>query len=293
MKRVLMALMLIFLVFSLIGCGGNNGTAGSEPSQSGQVDAGAAEESGADGQTGQPEQMQQPPQAEEPAQANGKGIICDNYGAFFDAKGEFNDYVLEQSEGHEIVSVSLPLATVFELHILEYLLPLEFMGQSIKTLGKYDPDFEMIMFQQWADDVEVFYDEDTGYELKYTDTQGSKVEIKAEYDGDADSLRLEAYKDGVPVLMFEYVKSPGGYAAQYNFETVVRYEMVTPIDGLCTYKIIFEESNGSCARFDNVTSEPESIFGKAPDAAAFIEGATHWFSVTNGSFTGNLGGDTF
>ncbi len=293
MKRVLMALMLIFLVFSLIGCGGNNGTAGSEPSQSGQVDAGAAEESGADGQTGQPEQMQQPPQAEEPAQANGKGIICDNYGAFFDAKGEFNDYVLEQSEGHEIVSVNLPLATVFELHILEYLLPLEFMGQSIKTLGKYDPDFELVMFKQWADDVEVFYDEDIGYGLKYTDTQGSKVEIKAEYDGDADSLRLEAYKDSVPVLMFEYVKSPGGYAAQYHFETVVRYEMVTPIEGLCTYKIIFEESNGSCARFDNVTSEPESIFGKAPDAAAFIEGATHWFSVTNGNFTGNLGGETF
>lgn len=291
MKRVLMALMLILLVFSLTGCGG---TAGNEPPQSGQVDAGAAEESGAAGQTGQPEQTQQPPQAEEPAQADGEGIICDNYRAFFDAKGEFNDYVLEQSEGHEIVSVNLPLATVFELHIFDYLLPLEFMGESIKTLGKYDPDFELVMFQQvCADDVEVFYDEDTGYELKYTDTQGSKVEIKAKYDGDADSLRLEAYKDGVPVLMFEFIKTAGGYAAQYHFETVVRYEMATPIVGLCTYRTIFEESNGSCARFDNVTSEPESIFGKAPDAAAFIEGATHWFSVTNGNFTGNLGGETF
>jgi hypothetical protein len=63
--------------------------------------------------------------------------------------------------------------------------------------------------------------------------------------------------------------------------------------GLCTYKLIFKGNNGSWARYDNVASEPESILGRTPDAGSFIDGAAHWFTVSDGKFTGNLNGNAF
>ncbi len=51
--------------------------------------------------------------------------------------------------------------------------------------------------------------------------------------------------------------------------------------------------NGSCARFDNVKTEPAPIFDNALDAESFIEGVTHRFTIKVGSFTGNLGGEKF
>jgi hypothetical protein len=168
------------------------------------------------------------------------------------------------------------------------------MGESVKAMGKFDENLETIMMQTgWADDAKIEYSEGAGYVVKGTDTDGSAMEVRATYDGDADSVRLEAYVDGDLELMFEYVKAPGGYAAQYHFINVIGIDKATPIEGLCTYRIIFNGSNGSCARFDNAEAQPESIFGTIPDAASFIEGATHWYTLTDGSFTGNLGGEAF
>ena len=94
-------------------------------------------------------------------------------------------------------------------------------------------------------------------------------------------------------LLFEYSRMPEGYAAQYYFESVTHMDKAAPIYGLCTYRLIFTGSNGSCARFDNVSSEPDSIYGGIPDTQTFIDGATHWFTITDGKFTGNLGGNQF
>jgi hypothetical protein len=63
--------------------------------------------------------------------------------------------------------------------------------------------------------------------------------------------------------------------------------------GLCTYRLIFAGTNGTCARFDNVSSEPDSILGSIPDPQSFIGGATHWFTIANGEFTGKLNGKDF
>ena len=52
-------------------------------------------------------------------------------------------------------------------------------------------------------------------------------------------------------------------------------------------------TNGSCARFDNVSSEPESIFRNIPDKQSSIEGAAYWFTITDGEFTGKLGEKEF
>lgn len=284
MKRLTAGMLAFLLVLSLAACGGGS----AEPSDSVPSDGGDVAQE-------QAEPSEQPQQAEQPSQTDrGSGAICENYEAYSDAKSEFDDYVLDQSHSHEVVSVKLTLATVNELRIFDYILPLSFMGESIKSLGKYDAAFEQLMFKTaYGDDVEIAYDADTGYVVKYTDTNGSKIEVTAEYDGDAHSLGTETYKDGDLALLFEYVKTAGGYAAQYYYQGVIGYDKATPIEGMCTYRILFEGKNGSCARFDNAQAPPESILGATPDAASFIEGATHWFTITDGSFTGNLGGDAF
>ncbi len=180
-----------------------------------------------------------------------------------------------------------------ELKNLDYLLPLSFLGESQKSLGKFDAAMETTMLQAgWAEDTVLTYEE-AGYLLKGTDTQGSELEIKVRYDDKADSLQLEGHKDGALDFFFEYSRMPEGYVAQYYYETVTHMEKATPIYGWCTYRLFFEGSNGSCARFDNVSSEPDSIYGGIPDKQSFIEGATHWFTITDGSFTGYLGGQEF
>jgi len=68
----------------------------------------------------------------------------------------------------------------------------------------------MIMFKTgWGDDVEVTYNQDTGYVVAHTDDSGSAIQVRAMYDGDTDSLRVEAYKDGVLDLLFEYIRTAG------------------------------------------------------------------------------------
>ena len=93
--------------------------------------------------------------------------------------------------------------------------------------------------------------------------------VMVKYDENADSLWLVGHKDGTLEMVLEYSKTPGGYAAQYHYETVVGQDKLVPIYGMCTYRLIFEGNNGTCARFDNVSSEPESIFGSIPDKQSF------------------------
>ncbi|MCC7571510.1 hypothetical protein KO465_09375 [Candidatus Micrarchaeota archaeon] len=278
MKR-LFALTLVFIMFlALAGCGGKSDTAQNKPDDSGQTEP----QQTVTDQTSAPEKA-----------SDGEGIICVSYEAYDSAWHAFSDYIVEQSGDHEIVAVHQSTAMPLELKNLNYLLPLSFLGQSQQSLGKFDAAMEAGMLEVWADDVSLTYDEMGGYLLKGTDTGGSALEIKTRYDGQADSLRLEGYQDGNLDMVFEYSKTPDGYAAQYYYETIIGNDKFTPIYGLCTYRIIITGSNGSCARFDNVSSEPASIFGHVPDEKTFIEGAAHWFTITNGEFAGKLGGKEF
>jgi hypothetical protein len=295
MKRLLTVILAILLMFSIAACGGNKKSVGKESSGAGQVKKEPAESKESKGQTEETDQKEQTELVDSPAQAAGQtDIICVNYKAYSEARNKFDEYVLEQSYDHKIVSAKLSMAVVLELKTINYLLTLEFMGESIKSFGKFDADFETKMLKiGWADDAELEYNEGTRYTLKGTNSDGSALEIKVVYDGRSDSLRLEGYKDDTLEIIFEYIRTGGGYAAQYYFETIIGYDRGTAIEGLCTYRTIFDGDNGSCARFDNVKSEPASIFGSVPDAESFIEGATHWFTIKDGSFTGNLGGEKF
>lgn len=280
MKRIL-ALILIFIVLlSIAACGGNRQTVQEQPGVSGQTKP----------QQTAPEQASEPEKTGDDVQ----GIVCVSYESYSNAWDTFSDHIAEQGGDHEIVSVHQSTVMPLELKNLTYLLPLSFLGQSQTSSGKFDAAVEIIMLKTgWADDAVLTYDEKTGYLLKGTDTQGNKLEIKVMFDDKADSLRLEGYKDGTLDFLFEYSRMSEGYAAQYYYETVTHMDKATPIYGWCSYKLIVAGSNGSCARFDNVTSEPDSIYGKIPDTQVFIDGATHWFTITEGKFAGTLGGNQF
>jgi len=277
--KKLFAMTLVFIILlSLAACGGKSETTQGKPGDSGQAKS----------------QQTTSEQRSMPENTGEKGIVCVSYEAYDDAWGDFNKHITAQSGDHEIVSVHQSTAMPLELKKLNYLLPLSFLGQSQVSQGKFDVAMETGMLDAgWADDVVLTYDEKAGYLLKGTDTQGSSLEIKVRYDDKADSLRLEGYKDGALDMVFEYSKTPDGYAAQYYYEAVVDMVKFDAVYGLCTYRLIFAGTNGSCARFDNVSSEPDSIFGSIPDKQSFIEGATHWFTITDGEFTGKLDGKEF
>ncbi len=279
MKRLVAVVLVTLLLFSLTACGGNTTTAENEPPAS---DAGQVE----------PEQTGQ--ETDSAQAGDGKGVLCENYRSYKNARDDFQGYVLEQSENHEIVSTKVSMVTAFDLKIFNYVLPLEFLGESFSVYGKHDKDMETMMLQTaWAKDADLTYNGAGSYNLKGTDTDGSALGIRAMYDDASDSLRMEGYKNGELVVVFEYVKTTGGYAAQYYFETVSGFDKATPITEFCTYRTIFDGNDGSCARFDGMDSEPSTIFCVVPEAASFIDGATHWFTVSNGEFTGNLGGTGF
>lgn len=286
MKRLLALTLVLIMLLSLAACGGKTETGENKPGDSGQAPQKTASE-----QVPVPEKTSAPV----PEKSGGvKGIPCVSYEAYDTAWRAFGDNINEKGNEYDIVSVHQSTAMPLELKALNYLLPLSFLGQSQKGTGKFDAAMEAGMLKTaWAKDATLTFDENEGYLLKGTTAKGSKLEIKVRYDAKADSLRLEGYKDGALDMLFEYSRTPDGYAAQYHYETVVKMDKATPVYGLCTYRLIFAGNNGSCARFDNVSSEPDSIFGSIPDKQSFIEGATHWFTVTGGEFTGKLGGKEF
>lgn len=283
MKKLLMLILTVLLLLSLAACGGG----GSET---------AADQAGDNGQV-----QSQDPSEEQDSDSLGsddiKGILCASYDAYDSSLSLFYDYIGEYDSNQEIVETNQSMVMPLELKNLNYLLPLSFMGQSLMNSGESDTALESEMLKMgWADDAALTYNRNDGYQeylVNGSDSNGSMLEIKAKYDDDSDSLRMEGYKDGNLDMVFEYVRTQDGYAAQYHYKTIVEYDKLQPIEGLCTYKILFANPNGSCARYDNVSSEPASIFGQIPDEETFIKDAAHWFTLNNGGFTGKLNGEAF
>ncbi|NLG53659.1 MAG: hypothetical protein GX541_06745 [Clostridiales bacterium] len=276
MKRTFALFLVFIMLLTLAACGGRQPGDDENIQSSGQ------------------EANNREPEPGDALSDEGDGIVYASYEAYDNAWSDFNSYIINKSEGHEIVSVHQSTVMPIGLKNFTYLLPLSFLGQSYAMSGKFDPDLEAGMLQKaWSKDVKLSYDENQGYLLTGTDDAGSALELKVRYDKKSDSLRLEAYKDGALELLFEYCKTPDGYAAQYHCQDVVGMDKTDAVYGLCTYRLIFAGENGSCSRFDNVTSEPDSIYGGGFDKQSFIEGATHFFTIADGEFAGKLGGQDF
>ena len=224
----------------------------------------------------------------------GKTTISAGYKAYKQARDAFDQYTLEQSARSEVFATQYGLVCAFELEVFEYVLPLVFIGESINSTGRYNEAMESTMLQTgWADDAKLTDNGDGSFLVTGTSSDGGAMSIRIEYDPDRDDLRLEAQKDGESALLFEYAKNGGGYAAQYYFKTITSHDFSGAKEQMCVYRTIFDGQNGSCARFDGIDAEPETLLGGVPSEEDFISGATHWFTIANGEFTGKLNGKTF
>jgi len=235
-----------------------------------------------------------------PAESGGKttghdtATISAGYNAYKQARDAFDEYALEQSAHNEVFAVNYGLVCSFELEVFEYVLPLVFIGESINSTGRYDETMEIRILQEaWADDAKLTDNGDGSFLVTGTSSDGGTMNIRIEYDPDQDNLRLEAQKDEEPALLFEYAKNDGGYAAQYYFKAITGHDFSGTKEQMCVYRTIFDGQNGSCARFDGIDTEPETLLGGVPSEEDFISGATHWFTIANGEFTGNLNGEAF
>lgn len=216
--------------------------------------------------------------------------ISGGYGAYKDARDAFERYALDMSNYYGPVALNIRLVSVFEGEIYFYLLPLDFIGLSIESLGYFDESMEATWIKMaFAGDGEMVISSDGSYLLTGTSAEGKSMALQIEYRPEEDELRLEVQEDGKLILLFEYIKNKEGYAAQYYFKAAIGYYEGAP-KAMCVYKTIFDGLNGSCARFDGVESKPQSLFGRAPLDKEFLIGATHWFTLANGKFTGLLNG---
>ncbi len=219
--------------------------------------------------------------------------IAGGYNAYKDARDAFERYALDMSNFCGTVALNISLVSAFEGEIYFYLLPLDFIGLSIDSLGYYDESMEATWIKMaFAGDGKMIIGSDGSYLLTGTSGEGKSMILQIEYRPEEDELRLEVQEDGRLALLFEYIKNKEGYAAQYYFKAATGYYEDAP-KAMCVYRTIFNGLNGSCARYDGVESKPQSLLGSAPLGDEFFAGATHWFTLTNGRFTGLLNGKAF
>jgi hypothetical protein len=302
MRKLLLSIISILLILSMVllsACGGD-GKKATEPASK-QDARNTAEARGTTtepkSQTGQTEKSGQDPQTENTgtsAQTKNKDLVVyESYSSFFDAKTDFLNLVLDEISPNMNLELSSKLheVTVQEAVIFIYLTPLIYIGQSKSIHGRLVIETDEYMLKQlWGEDAVLTYDEKTGYYAKGKDVEGNVMEYNILFNPELDSLKMEVSKNGTRELVFEYSYTGEGYAAQYTFETITRYENFSPIYEKCTFRTIFHENGGSCARFDGVSSWPDSIYEKVPEESSFIKGASHWYSVKGKDITGNIGG---
>lgn len=275
MKRTLALLTSILLTLTLFACGNNSNDDNNNNNKQTEETQNQHDESNSE------------------TSAN-KNVLRESYEPFDLMKDAFDDLVLEESKDHEIMSVSISSVSPSEIKTLTYMLPLSLVGTSITNTGEFDKDLEIIgLNAAWLDDVDINYDGSGNYQLSGTDKKGNKIDVKIMHDSDTDSTRLEAHNNEALALVFEYVKTDKGYAAQYYYEDTTGSENYQPVVEFCNYMIVFDGENGTYARFNGVETEPTSIYGNAPDTSTITDGATSWFTLTDGQFTGNIDGQEF
>ncbi|MGI6577193.1 MAG: hypothetical protein ACOX1Q_03900 [Eubacteriales bacterium] len=215
--------------------------------------------------------------------------------AFYDARMEFLDHVWELSSEEETVMAKHTMVLAMDTWAYDYMKPLVYWGETLdeSELAVVDRLIGLITINTAklkSYDIEV--KSDNHYTLTGETEKDEEVQIDVEYFSDIDAVHLEATNNGERALLFEYIKTPEGYAAQFYFNAVVASSYNVQEKAMCVYRIMFSENGGSCARFDDV-EEPASILGGVPGEQEFIKGATHWFTLEDGKFTGELDGSAF
>ncbi|NMA51923.1 MAG: hypothetical protein GX949_02800, partial [Peptococcaceae bacterium] len=219
--------------------------------------------------------------------------------AFSDARYEFENHAIDISLNEESVIYGKTLVLTPDLEVFDYLTPLHFFGETLDDEEIVVKEMVLDMLTEHSKSfrsADLQRESDNSYTMTIDTEEEEQIFIQIEYHPNIDALRLVAENNGEHGLLFEYVNTGDGYAAQYYFNSVVgvggTYGVQEKTMAMCVYKTIFSGKEGSCARFDDV-EEPASLLNGVPDEQAFIEGATHWFTLKDDKLTGELDGITF
>ncbi|WP_033117667.1 hypothetical protein [Intestinimonas butyriciproducens] len=277
MKKLLIAIFSMMLILSLCACGANTTEGSNTPS--------------ADSRN-----QSELPDEELFNEIGGTNSTKDGgYEAFSDARLEFDHYVMEKSSEEEIVMYNQSLVLTPETEVFDYMTPLIYWGETLddEELAGKEIVLGLLAGEEKSNQsADLQKESDNRYTMTIETKKGEQIVIRVEYNPDIDALRLVAENSGEHALLFEYAKTGDGYAAQFYFNAIVGGTYGAQNKSMCVYKTIFSGKDGSCARFDGV-GEPVSLLEGVPDEQAFIDGATHWFTLKDDKFTGELDGTTF
>jgi hypothetical protein len=181
-------------------------------------------------------------------------------------------------------------------------IPQEMIMTALFYWGEKLDDFEMLSKDAFMDllsrggekykNMDLQREGDNRYIMTVETNEGEQIFIQVDNYPEKNAVRLVGENNGELALLFEYVELSGGYAAQYYYNAVVSSSYGVQNKAMCVYRNIFFGTEGSAARFDEV-GEPDSIIDGVPDEQELIEGATHWLTLKNGKFTGELKGVAF
>lgn len=279
MKKVLVVIFSLLLIFSLSACGGNeNSSPPEDPDISSEPPAeGESEEIGGENATGDAEDR------------------TNIYQDYLEAWMSFSQHVLENSYKEEIVAQHYGKVLNIETGIADYMRPLFYWGETLEDFELLGKDAFLELITRGGEryqDMDLQRDSDNRYIMTLKTNEDDQVYIQVDYYPDKNAVQLRAEENGEHALLFECVQIPGGYAAQYYYNAVVSATYGVQTKALCAFKNIIFGTDGSAARFDDA-EEPSSIIDGVPGEQEFIEGATHWITIKNGEFTGELDGTAF
>lgn len=281
MKKLFVVIISMLLIFSLCACGANKNHNADSLTENSNISELADEE-----------------ELEESAGQNStKDTKNDgnNYRDFLDAWTEFSDYVSDNSPKDENIAQYRDMVLDTEVGIDDYMRPLFYWGETLDDNELLAKDALINMFTRGGEryrSMDLQRESNNRYTMTVETNEGEQILIKVDYYPEKDAVHLLAENNGEQALLFECVNITGGYAAQYYYNAVVGRTYGALKKAMCTYRIIFSGTDGSAARFDDA-EEPASIIDGVPGEQEFIAGATHWLTVKNGEFTGELNGFGF
>lgn len=283
MKKLLVVTISMVLILSLCACGGNKNDVANTPSDMSIGQVKLPEEEAVD-------------EADNIDSSGYNDSDSSSYETFSDAYYEFVNYITEISPKEETVMYGQTLVLSPELSVFEYLSPLIFWGETLDDMEIEVKDITLSVVSGEGKNfvrADVEKQTENSYVMTIDTKKGEEILIQVEYFPKIDAVRLVAENNGEHALLFEYARVNDGYAAQYYFNQAIGGKYgEEPIKVMCVYRFIFSGHEGSCARFDDV-EEPASLLNGVPYEEEFTKGATHWLTLKNDEFTGELNGTAF
>lgn len=256
MRKIIIMVMALALVFSLVGCATVKPQSGDNP----------AGESAAVSVEPEPNESAAP---EVSAPAGAPGDLSSSYNAYTKVKGEAYDRLSKKLEANEelYMSVGMSLFTVGMVDLALIPLTVVSLGEGSETT------LEMVGIT----DVKI-----TGsgndYTVTYSDTENGTVTMTCKYDPATDSVQ-STIKDGTgkEIMFFEYVKTGGGYASQYFMDNGE--------DGLILVTSFVNEKDIAAFGIKTADAQPASIFGNTSLNKDFVVNDEAYFILEGDSLT--------